>query len=101
MLSLFLPEGYPESVPPDYLPYQFWDSIQALCSYVRGILTAEAILLGAGFTETKVGTSRESSGVYCLRDPQAGVLMSAFCASRPGMPTAWSFSSFFVISVAC
>jgi Vitamin B6 photo-protection and homoeostasis len=52
--SLFLPEGYPDSVPLDYLPYQFWDSIQALCSYVRGILTSEAILSGAGYHESKV-----------------------------------------------
>lgn len=54
LFSLFLPEGYPASVPSDYLPYQFWDSIQALCSYVRGILTSEAILSGAGYTESRV-----------------------------------------------
>ena len=36
--TLFLPEDYPHSVTPDYLNFQIWDSIQALCSYLRGML---------------------------------------------------------------
>lgn len=26
--SVFLPQGYPESVSEDYLQYQFWDTLQ-------------------------------------------------------------------------
>ncbi len=26
--SVFLPQGYPESVSEDYLQYQFWDTVQ-------------------------------------------------------------------------
>jgi len=46
--SIFLPEGYPHSVSPDYVQFQFWDTLQAMCSYLRGMLCTEAILLGVG-----------------------------------------------------
>mmetsp|Transcript_3106 Transcript_3106/g.8822 ORF Transcript_3106/g.8822 Transcript_3106/m.8822 type:complete len:94 (-) Transcript_3106:38-319(-) len=39
----FLPRGYPESVRPEYLDYQYWDSAQGLCSYLRGIIAAKAM----------------------------------------------------------
>lgn len=32
----------------EYLAYQGWDTVQALCSYLRGILTTKAILEGSG-----------------------------------------------------
>ena len=31
--------------------FQLWDSTQALCSYVRGMLTSQAILAGIGVGE--------------------------------------------------
>ena len=31
----FLPHGYPDSVPPDYFAFQFWDTVQGFCSYVE------------------------------------------------------------------
>ena len=42
--AAFLPDGYPESVSDDYLAFQFWDTAQGLCSYVRGSLTTRALL---------------------------------------------------------
>lgn len=44
----FLPQNYPESVKPEYIEYQFWDSLQALCSYLRSVLTTKSVLQGAG-----------------------------------------------------
>jgi hypothetical protein len=38
LYKVFLPEGYPNSVSGDYLPYQMWDTMQAFCSTVTGIL---------------------------------------------------------------
>lgn len=32
--TTFLPVGYPASVRPEYLTYQFWDSLQGISSYV-------------------------------------------------------------------
>ena len=44
----FLPVGYPTSVQPEYMKYQIYDSVQALCSYLRGVLCVHAVLVGAG-----------------------------------------------------
>ncbi|KAL6075655.1 RUS family member 1 [Balamuthia mandrillaris] len=46
--AVFLPEGYPRSVSSDYLRYQLWDTLQALCSSVTGLLCTHAILEGVG-----------------------------------------------------
>lgn len=37
-----------QSVRGEYLNYQVWDTVQALCSYLRGILTTKSILEGTG-----------------------------------------------------
>ncbi|PRP78398.1 hypothetical protein PROFUN_14198 [Planoprotostelium fungivorum] len=44
----FLPEGYPHTVSSDYLEYQKWDSLQALCSSITGLLSTQAVLKGVG-----------------------------------------------------
>ncbi|KAK3085163.1 hypothetical protein FSP39_025248 [Pinctada imbricata] len=46
--SIFLPQGYPESVSNDYLTYQIWDTIQAFASSITGTLAAQAVLKGVG-----------------------------------------------------
>lgn len=46
--SFFLPIGYPHTVTEDYLEFQIYDTIQAMCSYLRGILCTQAILVGVG-----------------------------------------------------
>lgn len=34
--SVLLPQGFPDSVSPDYLPYQLWDSVQVWPADCRG-----------------------------------------------------------------
>lgn len=47
LLAVFLPQGFPDSVSPDYLPYQLWDSVQvSLADRER-----ERHVAGAGETE--------------------------------------------------
>ena len=46
--TTFLPTGFPRSVRVEYLEYQFYDSVQALCSYLRGVMCTQALLAGAG-----------------------------------------------------
>uniref|UniRef100_A0A669DX08 RUS family member 1 n=1 Tax=Oreochromis niloticus TaxID=8128 RepID=A0A669DX08_ORENI len=46
--SVFLPQGYPESVSDDYLQYQFWDTMQAFSSSLSGTLATQASLRGFG-----------------------------------------------------
>ncbi|KAJ5514802.1 hypothetical protein N7463_004354 [Penicillium fimorum] len=46
--DVFLPSGYPLSVSDDYLPYQIFDSLQAFCSSIAGLLSSRAVLQGVG-----------------------------------------------------
>uniref|UniRef100_A0A7C9AXU9 Protein root UVB sensitive/RUS domain-containing protein n=1 Tax=Opuntia streptacantha TaxID=393608 RepID=A0A7C9AXU9_OPUST len=41
MLSAFVPEGFPSSVTPDYAPFQLWDSLQGLSTYIRTMLSTQ------------------------------------------------------------
>lgn len=47
-LSTFLPAGYPNSVRPEYLSYQAWDSIQCISSSIRSVMTTKGLLQKAG-----------------------------------------------------
>jgi hypothetical protein len=65
--ALFLPVGFPSSVTEDYFEFQCWDTLQALCSYLRGMLCTHAVLVGMGVGEsTASATSATLSWV--LRD---------------------------------
>ncbi|OGE57850.1 hypothetical protein PENARI_c001G04916 [Penicillium arizonense] len=46
--DVFLPSGFPHSVSDDYLPYQIFDSLQAFCSSIAGLLSSRAVLQGVG-----------------------------------------------------
>ena len=46
--TVFLPRGYPQSVRPEYLQYQLYDSLQGICSYLRAVLCYRGIFTGAG-----------------------------------------------------
>ena len=50
ILLTFLPAGYPDSVSDDYIEYQFFDTLQALCSSLNGSLAQYSVLktLGVG-----------------------------------------------------
>ncbi|PKX95697.1 RUS1 family protein [Aspergillus novofumigatus IBT 16806] len=48
LVDVFLPSGYPNSVTDDYLPYQIFDSLQAFCSSIAGLLSSRAVLQGVG-----------------------------------------------------
>ncbi|CAN0896405.1 Protein root UVB sensitive 3 [Linum grandiflorum] len=48
ILQAFVPEGFPSSVTPDYVPFQVWDSLQALLSAI-GVGEKSATVIGATF----------------------------------------------------
>ncbi|KAL4518912.1 hypothetical protein Ndes2437B_g04800 [Nannochloris sp. 'desiccata'] len=81
--SAFLPSGYPASVTADYLSFQIWDTIQGLSSYVRGMLSTQAMLTGIGVGSA---TATPASAVvqFFYRDAiglLAGVLFAALQGS--------------------
>ncbi|ELR20790.1 protein C16orf58 family protein [Acanthamoeba castellanii str. Neff] len=65
--DVLLPEGYPESVSGDYATYQTWDTVQALCSSITGLLCTRALLQGVGVGD--VGATPGAAAVqWALRD---------------------------------
>ncbi|KAJ3287537.1 hypothetical protein HDU76_007812 [Blyttiomyces sp. JEL0837] len=46
--EVFLPDGFPDSVSKDYVPYQICDTLQAFCSNITGLLATRATFKRAG-----------------------------------------------------
>ncbi|GAA6229873.1 RUS1 family protein C16orf58 homolog [Lates japonicus] len=65
--SVFLPQGYPESVSGDYLQYQFWDTVQAFSSSLSGTLATQASLKGVGVGNQEA-TVAAATVTWLLRD---------------------------------
>ncbi|KAK9977752.1 hypothetical protein ABG768_019549 [Culter alburnus] len=65
--SVFLPQGYPESVSEDYLQYQLWDTVQAFSSSLSGTLATQASLRGVGVGNQEA-TVAAATITWLLRD---------------------------------
>ena len=81
-VQLFLPLGYPHSVDPTYLPYQIYDAIQGLCSYLRGVVSTSAVLKTVGVGDDST-TAMSAAMAWALRDGvgMVGGLLFSFVAS--------------------
>lgn len=51
VLGAFVPEGFPGSVTPDYVQFQMWDTLQGLSTYIRAMLSTQALLGAIGVGE--------------------------------------------------
>ncbi|XP_070779682.1 RUS family member 1 isoform X1 [Enoplosus armatus] len=80
--SVFLPQGYPESVSNDYLQYQFWDTVQAFSSSLSGTLATQASLKGVGVGNQEA-TVAAATVTWLLRDG-TGMLGRILFAWRKG-----------------
>lgn len=84
IMETFLPIGFPDSVAREYATYQAWDTVQAMCSYLRGVLATRALLAGVGVGK-EGATALAATLQWVLRDG-AGMLgglgFAAFCAGR-------------------
>nr|KAF6488861.1 hypothetical protein HJG59_001712 [Molossus molossus] len=67
LLAVFLPQGFPDSVSADYLPYQLWDSVQAFASSLSGSLATHAVLLGIGVGNAKASVSA-ATATWLVKD---------------------------------
>lgn len=78
----FLPNGYPDSVRPEYLQYQAWDAVQGLSSYLRSVLTTRSVLAGIGVGSASA-TPLSAAMTWVLRDGcgmVGGLMIAYFCA---------------------
>ncbi|XXG46618.1 hypothetical protein AAC387_Pa02g1419 [Persea americana] len=67
ILDAFVPEGFPSSVTPDYVTFQVWDSLQGLSTYIRCMLSTQALLSAIGVGE-KSATVIGATFQWFLRD---------------------------------
>ncbi|CAJ1931911.1 unnamed protein product [Sphenostylis stenocarpa] len=67
LLEAFVPEGFPSSVTADYVPFQIWDSLQGLSTYIRTMLSTQALLSAIGVGE-KSATVIGATFQWFLRD---------------------------------
>lgn len=77
--DLFLPVGYPQSVSSDYLTYQVYDSLQAVCSSVTGAFATRAVLGGIGVGDANANAVSATTN-WLLRDGAAMIGRIAFGA---------------------
>lgn len=80
--DLFLPVGYPNSVGKGYLQYQIYDSLQGLCSYLRGVVSTSAVLTAAGVGDAEA-TAMSAAVAWATKDGlgMVGGLLFSYCAS--------------------
>ncbi|XP_042331763.1 RUS family member 1 isoform X2 [Sceloporus undulatus] len=81
-MAVFLPQGYPESVSPDYLAYQIWDTVQAFASSITGTLATQAVLKGVGVGD-ETSTVTAATVTWILKDG-TGMLGRIFFAWSKG-----------------
>ncbi|XP_058070401.1 protein root UVB sensitive 3 isoform X1 [Magnolia sinica] len=67
ILNAFVPEGFPSSVTPDYVQFQVWDSLQGLSTYIRSMLSTQALLSAIGVGQ-KSATVISATFQWFLRD---------------------------------
>ncbi|XP_020419932.1 protein root UVB sensitive 3 isoform X2 [Prunus persica] len=67
ILEAFVPEGFPSSVTPDYVSFQVWDLLQGLSTYIRTMLSTQALLSAIGVGE-KSATVIGATFQWFLRD---------------------------------
>ena len=88
--SALLPAGFPDSVTSDYLAFQAYDSLQGLCSYVRGVCSSAAVLSGLGVGQQDASSSvaptlAAAATINAARDAVgmvAGFFLAAAAAPR-------------------
>ena len=67
LTDMFLPLGYPHSVTQEYMQYQLCDSLQGLCSYLRGVVSTSAVLTAAGVGNADA-TAMSAAMTWAMRD---------------------------------
>lgn len=73
--SVFLPDGFPDSVGPSYLRYSLWRGAQNIVSAMTAVLSTHALLAAVGLSSTPVAAATS----WVLKDGigQLGKLLTA------------------------
>lgn len=64
---IFVPSGYPETIPREYFTFQKWNLIQDFCSHLRNIMMTKAMFVGIGVGRADA-TVASATILWILRD---------------------------------
>lgn len=102
LTSTFLPTGYPQSVPPDYLKFQAWYLIQDMCSYFRAIMSTKALLQGLGVGRAEM-TAVQATLHWVMKDGASmigGLLFTTFSSTNFGQNAkSWRLFADYIFNV--
>ncbi|KAK4403108.1 protein root UVB sensitive 3 [Sesamum angolense] len=87
-------EGFPSSVTRDYVPFQVWDSLQGLSTYMRTMLSTQALLSAIGVGD-KSATVIGATFHWFLRDLTGMLGGVLFTFYQEKNVTRWLKLSFF------
>ncbi|GAX27320.1 hypothetical protein FisN_23Lh105 [Fistulifera solaris] len=80
--DVFLPVGFPQTVGPGYREYQMYDSLQGICSYLRGVVSSAHVLHAAG-VGNREATAWSAALTWALKDGigmMGGLVFSSWAA---------------------
>jgi Vitamin B6 photo-protection and homoeostasis len=100
--ATFLPLDYPASVPPEYLTFQAYNVVQDFCSYLRGVMSTQAILEGMGVGRTDI-TALQATVNWVIRDGASmigSLLFTSFSSAKFGQNVkSWRYFADFINNV--
>nr|XP_025720288.1 RUS1 family protein C16orf58 homolog isoform X3 [Callorhinus ursinus] len=96
LMAVFLPQGFPDSVSPDYLPYQLWDSVQCIVS-VAGGATRAALTMHQARRNNMADVSAKDSSQETLVN-LAGLLVSLLMLPLVSACPSFSLGCFFFLT---
>uniref|UniRef100_A0A7S3DH91 Protein root UVB sensitive/RUS domain-containing protein n=1 Tax=Palpitomonas bilix TaxID=652834 RepID=A0A7S3DH91_9EUKA len=86
---LFLPSGYPASVTSDYAGYQLFDTLQAFCSAITGLLATQSLLRGMGVGDA-TATAASAIVQWVTRDGIGRITTISFASAMSGKLDAYA-----------
>ena len=89
-LRTVLPVGYPQSVAPEYVKFQLYDTLQEASGYFRGLLSTQAYLTGLGVGDES--TSPIAAVITTLILAYPAMVFGLLVGAMPSMVSAFSAS---------
>lgn len=100
--SIFLPTGFAPGALTEYLQYQRWNLLQDACSYLRGIMGTQALLVGMGVGRSDM-SALQATVQWVLRDGASmigGLLFTSFFSANFGQNVkSWRLFADFINNV--
>lgn len=74
VVDLLLPDGYPKTLTPDYLPYQMWTLPVHITGWISNSLVTSSLLKAAGLGTGAAGTVAAGAAIKWITKDGIGAL---------------------------